>query len=179
MLCVQPTCTCECIWLKTLTIESRQTSKHSCEAKQKGSYSAVAPSRETTQINYLTTPFYHDHYKTTNCRGYWSPHGSRAPTALSFDYVVDPPPGIFNGRMKKRRLAGSLSDLAFSESFAQADARVSWATREALLLHQEHEATSRPVWGFCLWPTRVPAESFVGRTVFYLYFALRRNRLQP
>ena len=57
---MQPTCTCECIWLKTLIIESRHTSKHSCEAKQKGSYSAVASSRETTQIIYLTTPFYHD-----------------------------------------------------------------------------------------------------------------------
>ena len=40
-------------WLKTLIIESRQTSKHSCEAKQKGSYSAVASSRETTQIIWL------------------------------------------------------------------------------------------------------------------------------
>ena len=52
---MQPTCTCECIWLKTLIIESRQTSKHSCEAKQKGSYSAVASSRETTQTNPLFT----------------------------------------------------------------------------------------------------------------------------
>ena len=93
MFCAQPTCTCECIWLKTLIIESRQTSKHSCETKQKGSSSAVASSRETTQIIYLTTPFYHDHYYTTYCRAYWSPHGSRAPTALSFDYVVDPSPG--------------------------------------------------------------------------------------
>ena len=92
MFCVQPTFTCECIWLKTLLIESRQTSKHSCEAKQKGSYSAAASSRETTQIIYLTTPLYHDHYYTTHCRGYWSPHGSRTSTALSFDYVVDPPP---------------------------------------------------------------------------------------
>ena len=94
---MQPTCTCECIWLKTLIIESRQTSKHSCEAKQEGSCSAGASSRETTD-HLLTTPFYHGHYYTICCRGYWSPHGSRTSAALSFDYVVDPPPGRSTSR---------------------------------------------------------------------------------
>ena len=94
MFCVQPTCTCECIWLKTLIIEPRQTSN--TQAKQRGSYSTVASSRGTAQILCLTTPVYHDHYYTTHRRGYWSPHGSRAPTALSFDYVVDSPPGTLS-----------------------------------------------------------------------------------